>query len=52
MTATRRLDALRSCPAGRYEDGLVVVDGGRGARDHGRAVARRADRGTAQPPAG
>ena len=28
MTATRRLDALRSCPAGRYEDGLVVVTAG------------------------
>lgn len=28
MTATRRLDALRSCPAGRYEDGVVVVAAG------------------------
>ena len=28
MIATRRLDALRSCPAGRYEDGLVVVVAG------------------------
>ena len=28
MTGARRLDALRSCPAGRYEDGLVVVTAG------------------------
>jgi SAM-dependent methyltransferase len=31
MTPVPRIDALRSCPAGRYEDGLVVVTRGEAA---------------------
>jgi len=37
MTTPPPIDALRSCPAGRYDDGLVVVTAG--ARDgHERAA--------------
>ena len=31
MTAVPRIDALRSCPAGRYEDGIVMVTRGEAA---------------------
>ncbi len=52
MTTPAPIDALRSCPAGRYDDGLVMVTAGGRPGHERRAGPGVAERITAWPGAG